>query len=241
MNAAPGRLQIVSTPIGNLEDITIRALRVLREADVVAAEDTRHTALLFSHYGIKTKLVSYHIYNEHSRTAQLLDEVERGLTVALVSDAGTPGIADPGFLLVREAVKRGIEPEIIPGVSALTFAAVASALPLDRFAFYGFAPVKSGRKRAFFEAIRDENKSCFVYESPHRLLKTVELIAEIMGGAVRLAVIKEATKIHEEVLRGSAADIAAELGRRPAVKGEYVIAVCRTGDDDAAAEISGAD
>ena len=223
-NASGGGLFIVSTPIGNLEDITLRALRILQEADIVAAEDTRHTMVLFQKYNIHTRLESFHIFNEHRKTSQLLDAVEAGNKVALVSDAGTPGIADPGFLLVREAVKRGIEPVIVPGVSALTFAAVASALPLDELAFFGFPPVKSGRKKAFFERLNTEGKSCFIYESPHRIAKTLAMIAEISGGDTPCAVIKEATKVHEKIFRGTAGELAEYFSSLPQVKGEYVIA-----------------
>ncbi len=152
MNFSPvsGKLYLVTTPIGNLEDITLRALEILRQVDVIAAEDTRHTRKLLAHYDIHTKLISYHAHNEHAKTASLIKQVHNGTKLAVVSDAGTPGIADPGFLLMREAVKNGIEPEIIPGVSALTFAVVAAALPVDRFAFYGFPPVKPGKRRSFF-------------------------------------------------------------------------------------------
>lgn len=233
-----GALFIVSTPIGNLEDITLRALRVLREADLVAAEDTRHTQVLFRKYGIRSRLESFHIFNEHRKTGRILDEVLAGKKVALVSDAGTPGIADPGFLLVREAVKRGIEPVVVPGVSALTFAAAACALPLDSLAFFGFPPVKSGRKTAFFERLKKENKSCFLYESPHRIAGTLKMIAEIVGENVPCAVIKEATKVHEKIFRGTAGELAAYFGSLPAVKGEYVIAV-RPGEGAGEGEAAG--
>lgn len=224
MNQAPGKLYLVSTPIGNLEDITLRALRILKSVDFIAAEDTRHTRQLLTHFDIHTKLVSYHAFNEHRRTAELLDQIRDGLSAAVVSDAGTPAIADPGFLLVREAVRAGIEPEVIPGVSALTFAATAAALPVDRFAFYGFPPVKSGRKRQFFERIAAEDKSVFIYESPHRIAKTLALIAEVLGPDRPVSVIREATKVHEEVLRGSAAEVA-QIAASRTLKGEFVIGI----------------
>lgn len=224
MNQAPGKLYLVSTPIGNLEDITLRALRILKSVDFIAAEDTRHTRQLLSHFDIHTKLVSYHAFNEHRRTAELLDQIRDGLSAAVVSDAGTPAIADPGFLLVREAVRAGIEPEVIPGVSALTFAATAAALPVDRFSFYGFPPVKSGRKRQFFERIAAEDKSVFIYESPHRIAKTLALIAEVLGPDRPVSVIREATKVHEEILRGSAAEIA-KIAADRTLKGEFVIGI----------------
>ncbi len=230
-----GKLYLVSTPIGNLEDITLRALNVLREADIIAAEDTRHTRQLLSHFDIHTRLVSYHAFNEHRRTEELLDEIRSGKSVAAVSDAGTPAVADPGFLLVREALKNGIEPVIIPGVSAVTFAVTAAGLPVDKFAFYGFPPVKSGRKRAFFERIAGEDKTVFIYESPHRITKTLREIAEVVGADTPVAVIREATKVHEEVWRGSAAQVAADAERKN-VKGEFVIAISVKDADRGSAE-----
>lgn len=232
MSGQEGKLYLVSTPIGNLADITLRALEVLKSVDLIAAEDTRHTRQLLTHFDIHTRLISYHAYNEHARTAGLLAEIESGVSIAVVTDAGTPAIADPGFMLVREAVRAGIEPVIIPGVSALTFAATAAALPVDRFAFYGFPPVKSGRKRQFFERIAAEDKTVFVYESPHRIAGTLALIAEVLGPETPLALIREATKIHEEVLRGTAGELAAQAAAKP-LRGELVIAVSpRRGADE---------
>ena len=217
-----GKLYIVSTPIGNLEDITLRALRVLREVDLIAAEDTRHTRQLLTHFDIHAKLESFHIFNEHERAAALAERVAAGLNVALVSDAGTPSVADPGFLLVREARSCGVEPVVIPGVSAVTFAVTASGLPVDRFSFRNFAPVKPGRRRKFFESIRDAGETCFFFESPYRVGKALNDLAEIVGAEAEVALVREATKIHEEVLRGSAAELAA-LKRE--WKGEFVIGV----------------
>ncbi|MPN27564.1 Ribosomal RNA small subunit methyltransferase I [bioreactor metagenome] len=177
-----------------------------------------------SHFDIHTKLISFHAFNEHRKTEGLIGQILGGLKVASVSDAGTPSIADPGFFLVREAVRAGIVPEVIPGVSALTFAATASARPVDKFAFLGFPPVKSGRRRKFFEAIRDENKTVFFFESPHRIAKTLPEIAEIVGANVSVAIIREATKLHEEVLRGTAAELA-ELAAGRDWRGEFVIGV----------------
>ncbi len=220
-----GKLSLVATPIGNLEDITLRALRILREAEIIAAEDTRRTRILLSHFEIPTPtLISFHAHNEHFKCDGLLDQVMTGKRVALVSDAGTPAIADPGFFIVRRAVERGIEPEIIPGVSALTFAAVAAGIPVDRFTFYGFPPVKSGRKRQFFEALLARGESGFFYESPHRVAMALALIEELGGGARQAAVIREATKMHEEVLRGPVAELAEFLRRTPP-KGEFVVAI----------------
>ncbi len=227
-----GRLFLVSTPIGNLEDITIRALNTLRSVDLIAAEDTRHTRQLLAHFDIHAKLVSYHAFNEHAKTAELLAGIAGGMRVAAVSDAGTPSIADPGFLLVREAVRAGITPEVIPGVSALTFAATASALPVDKFAFFGFPPVKSGRRRKFFERIREEGKTVFFFESPHRIARTLPEIAEIVGRDARVAVIREATKLHEEVIRGTAAELAELASSRHDWRGEFVIGVHGSGGED---------
>ncbi len=219
-----GKLYLVSTPIGNLEDITLRALSVLKEVDLIAAEDTRRTRQLLTHFGISTKLISFHAFNEHRKTEGLIGQIQGGLKVASVSDAGTPSIADPGFFLVREAVRAGIVPEVIPGVSALTFAVTASALPVDKFSFLGFPPVKSGRRRKFFEAVRDENKTVFFFESPHRIAKTLPELAEVVGPDVSVAIIREATKLHEEVLRGTAAELA-ELANQRDWRGEFVVGV----------------
>jgi 16S rRNA (cytidine1402-2'-O)-methyltransferase len=219
-----GKLYIVSTPIGNLNDITYRALETLRSVDLIAAEDTRHTRKLLAHFDIHTQMCSYHTHNEHQKTAQLIEKVKSGLKLAVVSDAGTPAVADPGFLLVREAVAAGIEPEIIPGVSALTFAATAAGLPVDKFAFYGFPPVKSGRKTAFFENIAVEGKTVIIFESPHRIGKTLEYISRIVGCNTPVALIREATKLHEEVLRGTAEELS-EQHRNRKWKGECVLVI----------------
>ena len=217
-----GKLYLVSTPIGNLEDITLRALRVLREVEVVAAEDTRHTRQLLTHFDIHAKLESFHAFNEHDRAAKLAARVAGGLTLALVSDAGTPSVADPGFLLVREALRLGIEPEVIPGVSALTFAVTASGLPVDKFSFRNFAPVKPGKRRKFFEGIRDAGGTVFFFESPYRIARALADIAEVVGPDTRTVLIREATKMHEEILRGRAGELAA-LKRD--WKGEFVVGV----------------
>jgi len=216
-----GKLYLVSTPIGNLEDITLRALNVLKSVDLVAAEDTRHTRQLLSHYDIHVKLDSCHAFNEHSKVSGLIDFVRSGGSVALVSDAGTPSIADPGFLLVRSALEAGIEPVVIPGVSALTFAATASGLPMDKFAFWGFAPVKPGKRGKFFARILSDDRTGFFFESPYRIARTLGELAALAPEA-KIAVIREATKLHEEILRGTAAELAA-LKRD--WKGEFVVGV----------------
>lgn len=222
--ARSGELLLVATPIGNLEDITLRALSCLREADTIAAEDTRRAKILCSRFEIGARLIPYHAHNEHRVTAGLLDEVDRGRRVAVLSDAGTPGIADPGFFIVREARQRGIEPVIVPGVSALTFAALSCGLPIDRFAFLGFPPVKSGRRRRFLETAKGMAMTVFIYEAPHRISRLLNEIREVMGGETPVALVREATKVHEECIRGTADELcAASVDRR--WKGEFVVAV----------------
>ena len=217
-----GKLYIVSTPIGNLEDITMRALRILKEVDVIAAEDTRHTRQLLSHFDIHCpRLESCHAFNEHGKVDRLLDEVENGVNMALVSDAGTPSVADPGFLLVRSALEREIEPVVIPGVSAVTFAVTASGLPVDSFTFRNFAPVKPGKRQKFLESIVADERTSFFCESPFRIARTIAEIAAISPES-RIAVIREATKLHEEIIRGSAAEVAAQNRQW---KGEIVVGV----------------
>lgn len=217
-----GNLYLVSTPIGNLEDITFRAVRTLQECDLIAAEDTRHTALLLQRYDIHKPLESFHAFNEHNKVEKLIARIKEGLNVALVSDAGTPAVADPGFLPLRAALESGLEPVVIPGVSAVTFSVTASGLPVDRFAFWNFVPVKSGRKRKFFEEISECGYTVFCFESPFRIENTLKIIAEVMPEA-RVAIIREATKVHEEVIRGSAAEVASLQQRW---RGEFVIGIC---------------
>ena len=219
-----GQLYVVSTPIGNLEDITLRALRILKEVDIISAEDTRQ---LLSHFEIHCRrLESCHSFNEHDKVDKLLDEVENGLSLALVSDAGTPSVADPGFLLVRSALERGLEPIVVPGVSAVTFSVTASCLPVDTFTFRNFAPVKPGKKGKFLESILTDTRTSFFFESPFRIGRTLKEIAAISPGA-KVAVIREATKLHEEIIRGTAAEFAA-IDRQ--WKGEIVVGVCPAGE-----------
>ena len=222
--ARAGSLSVLATPIGNLEDVTLRALRVLREADAILCEDTRRTAILLERYGIRKKTESYHIYNEHGRTPALIERILAGEKIALVSDAGTPCIADPGFLLVRAAVAAGIEPIVVPGVSATTFAIVASAMPCDRFAFFGFLPVKSGRRKAVLEEILRCGMTSVVYESPFRIAKLLREVADVMGAETDVAVIREATKVHEEILRGHAGELADAADKRT-WKGEFSVVI----------------
>jgi 16S rRNA (cytidine1402-2'-O)-methyltransferase len=217
-------LVLVPTPVGNLEDITLRALRLLKEADVVACEDTRTTGVLFQHYGIETPRVSFHVHNEHQRTAGLVERMRGGETVALVSDAGTPGVSDPGFLLVRAAAEAGVRVEALPGPTAFVPALVASGLPTDRFVFEGFLPHKKGRQTRL-QTLADEPRTVVLYESPHRLVKLLGQLAEHCGAERPAAVARELTKVHEEVRRGTLAELGAWYGAQPKVRGEIVVVV----------------
>lgn len=223
-SSSAGALFLVATPIGNLEDMTIRALNTLKECDVIYAEDTRRTKILLDKFDIHKKLESYHIFNEHGKASVIIKRVLDGEKAALVTDAGMPCIADPGFLLVREAVKEGIEPVIVPGVSSLTFTVAASALPSDRFAFYGFLPVKSGRRSAAIREIAKEGKSVVVFESPYRVGKLLKELASVMGEDTLCAVVREATKVHEEVLRGTLGEVMERTKERN-WKGECIVMV----------------
>jgi len=220
-----GWLALVATPIGNLEDITLRAIRILREADLIAAEDTRHAAILCQRHEIKAPLVPYHAWNEHHRTTALLQQVTQGKKVAVLSDAGTPAISDPGFFLVRAALQQGIEPLVIPGVSALTFAVVAAGLPMDHVFFAGFPPVKPGKRRALLEQIQALACTCVVFESPHRITRLLEEVVAVLGGTTPMALVREATKLHEEILRGTAGELL-EKYRDKNWRGEFTVVIC---------------
>lgn len=218
-----GILYIVPTPVGNLEDITLRALRVLKESDLVLAEDTRTTGLLLKHYDIHNQLVSHHKFNEHGTSAGIVERLRSGQTIALVSDAGTPGISDPGFFLVREAVNAGIEVQCLPGATAFVPALVSSGLPDDRFCFEGFLPQKKGRQTRL-ASLADEQRTMVFYESPYRLVKTLEQLGEVMGTDRRACVAREISKIHEECIRGTLSELAAHFTATPP-RGEIVIVV----------------
>ena len=217
-------LILVPTPIGNLEDVTMRALRVLREASVVACEDTRTTGFLFQHYGIDTPRTSFHIHNEHQKAAHLVARMQAGETVALVSDAGTPGVSDPGFLLVRAAVEAGVRVEALPGATAFVPALVASGLPCDRFVYEGFLPHKKGRQTRL-AALGGESRTVVLYESPHRLAKLLAQLAEVCGAERPAAVARELTKLHEEVRRGTLGELHAWYAAQPKVRGEIAVVV----------------
>ncbi len=220
----PGRLSVVSTPIGNLEDITYRAVRVLKEADWVACEDTRTTRRLLDYYGITTPTISYHDHNEAERAAELVERIVQGENGALVSDAGTPLLSDPGYRIVHAAAEAGIKIEPIPGPSALLAALVVSGLPTDQFHFCGFLHAKQGQRTRQLEILADEQATLVFYETPHRILEALEDIGSVLGDR-EIVVCRELTKMYEEVLRGSAREIASSLASRDAIRGEFVILI----------------
>ncbi|MFN3951613.1 MAG: 16S rRNA (cytidine(1402)-2'-O)-methyltransferase [Thermaurantimonas sp.] len=220
-----GKLYVVPTPIGNLEDITLRALRVLREADVIFAEDTRTTSVLLKHFGIQTPLRSYHMHNEHQITAHLLSVLAGEVTAALVSDAGTPGISDPGFLLVRACIHRGIQVECLPGATAFVPALIESGFPCESFVFMGFPPAKKGRK-TFFRSLVDRNETIVLYESPHKIEKTLRDLADVLGMDAEVSLSREISKKFHQTLRGSVEDLMKTVENNP-LKGEMVLVIGR--------------
>lgn len=218
-----GKLYLVPTPIGNLEDITLRAIRTLKEADVLLAEDTRTSAPLLKHFGIEKKMYAHHQHNEHKSVTEIIRFLKEGMRVALISDAGTPAISDPGFLLVREALKNEIPVECLPGATAFVPALVNSGLPADRFTFEGFLPVKKGRQTRLKE-LAEEPRTMIFYESPHRLLKTFDEFIAVFGAERQASVSRELTKMFEETVRGNLSDIKAHFETHT-LKGEFVICV----------------
>jgi 16S rRNA (cytidine1402-2'-O)-methyltransferase len=222
--AVPGRLYVVATPIGNMEDITYRAVRVLGEADLIACEDTRHTRKLLDHYGIRKPTISYHEHNEVERSAELAERLRQGETIALVSDAGVPLISDPGYRLVRAALDLGIEVQPVPGPSAVLAALSGSGLPTDSFHFGGFLPAKAGARARALESMAGETATLVFYEAPHRILETLEAI-ELLLGPRPVVVARELTKIHEEFVRGTAGQVRAALSARDALKGEITLMI----------------
>jgi 16S rRNA (cytidine1402-2'-O)-methyltransferase len=216
-----GILYIVPTPVGNMEDMTLRAMRILKEADVVLAEDTRTSGILLKHYDINTHLISHHKFNEHGTTAGVVERLKAGQTVALISDAGTPGISDPGFFLAREAARAGITVQTLPGATACIPAIVSSGLPCDRFCFEGFLPQKKGRQ-THLESLKEETRTMVFYESPYRLLKTLKQFAEVYGGDRQVSVAREISKMHEEHVRGTLDEVIAHF-EETAPRGEIVI------------------
>ena len=217
------KLYIVPTPVGNLEDITLRALRILKEADLILAEDTRTTGILLKHFGIVNRMQSYHKFNEHGKTASIVNRVKGGETIALVSDAGTPGISDPGFLVVREALKEGVTVETLPGPTAFVPALVSSGLPCDRFCFEGFLPPKKGRQTRFKE-LAAESRTMVLYESPYRLVKTLTQLSEYFGGDRMASVAREISKMFEENRQATLNELIAHYSAHEP-KGEIVIIV----------------
>ncbi len=218
-----GKLYIVPTPIGNLEDMTFRAVRILKEADLVLAEDTRTSLVLLRHYGIEKPLQSHHQFNEHRSVERVIERLQGGAVIALVSDAGTPGISDPGYLLIRECVRAGIPVECLPGPTAFVPALVNSGIPSDHFIFEGFLPHKKGRQTRF-QQLAAEEKTMVFYESPFRLVKTLTQLAEFLGGSRYACVSRELSKIHEENARGSLEELILHFSSKT-VKGEIVIVV----------------
>lgn len=218
----PGTLYLVATPIGNLEDMTFRALRVLKDVDLVAAEDTRHSRKLFNHYGIETPLTSYFAHNEAAKGERILDLLRQGKSVALITDAGTPAISDPGFLLVRACREQNLPVTAVPGASAVIAALSVAGLPTERFAFEGFLPPKSSARRKLFKALGEEKRTLVFYEAPHRLVASLADLAEEIGADREVAVVRELTKLHEEVFRGTAGQALAHF-EQDRVRGEIVL------------------
>jgi 16S rRNA (cytidine1402-2'-O)-methyltransferase len=217
------KLFIVPTPVGNLQDFTYRAVSILEEADLVLAEDTRKTGILLKHYKLTKKTLSHHKFNEHKFLRSLISRIESGESVALVSDAGMPGISDPGYLLIRECIRNGIEVEALPGPTAFLPALVASGLPCDRFCFEGFLPVKKGRKKKL-EELQDEKRTMIFYESPYRVSKSLAQFSEVFGADRPACLARELSKIHEEYIRGSLEDILDIISGRE-LKGECILLV----------------
>jgi 16S rRNA (cytidine1402-2'-O)-methyltransferase len=233
MRSAGPSLYLVGTPIGNLEDITLRALRVLKEVDVIACEDTRQTQKLLNHYAITTRTTSYHEHNEMTRSAELVKEIQEGASVALVTDAGMPGISDPGFRLIALAIRHHVPVVPIPGASAFLSALVASGLPTDSFRFSGFLPAKRGERRAALEAIKSSPRTQVFYEAPHRIVETLEDVCEVLGDTRDVVIAREVTKLHEEFLRGRAGEVLENLKAREVVKGEITLLIGKAEEEDA--------
>ncbi len=233
------KLTLVPTPIGNLEDITLRALSTLKRVRLILAEDTRTSSHLLQHYGIKCPLLSHHMHNEHKTLESIIQRIESEEDVALISDAGTPAISDPGFLLVRECVRRGIEVECLPGATAFVPALVASGLPADRFVFEGFLPQKKGRQTRI-NALATEERTVILYESPYRVVKTLTQFAEVKGEDCPAAAARELSKLHEEVVRGTLAELITHFEQTPP-RGEFVLLIGRSTDEYLAQQANEAD
>jgi 16S rRNA (cytidine1402-2'-O)-methyltransferase len=219
---APG-LYLVATPIGNLEDITLRALRILRSVDRIACEDTRQTQKLLNHFEIRTPTVSYHMHNEGSRSEELIAELKLGARIAIVSDAGTPGIADPGGQIANAAIAAGIDVFPVPGANAALSGLIASGLPTERFTFHGFLPAKAGQRKTALEELPRGDVTHLFYEAPHRILDTVADVEAVFGPAQHVVIARELTKLHEEFLRGAVSELRTQLAARPSIRGEIVL------------------
>ena len=226
LSAGPA-LYLVGTPIGNLEDITLRALRVLREVDLIACEDTRHTQKLLNHFGIASRVTSYHEHNESQRAAELVQQLGQGTRIALVTDAGMPGISDPGFRLISLALEHHIPVIPIPGPSAFLTALAASGLPTESFRFQGFLPSRRGQRRQVLEGIKSSPQTEVFYEAPHRLVEAMEDVVEVLDASRNIVIAREMTKIHEEFLRGPAGDLLNEITGREEIKGEITLLVAK--------------
>ncbi len=218
-----GTLYLIPTPVGNLEDMTYRAVRLLQEADLVLCEDTRTSGILLKHFDIQNRLMAHHKFNEHGTSAQLVERLKAGETIALISDAGTPGISDPGFFLAREAIAAGVEVQTLPGATAFVPALVSSGLPCDRFCFEGFLPPKKGRA-TLLQSLATEPRTMIFYESPYRVLKTLEQFAEVFGAERQVSCCREISKVHEESVRGTLIEVITHF-KETAPKGEFVIVV----------------
>lgn len=225
-----GTLYIIPTPVGNMEDMTLRAIRILKEADLVLAEDTRTSGILLKHFNIQNHLMSHHKFNEHGTTAGIVERLKAGQTIALISDAGTPGISDPGFLLAREAAREGITVQTLPGATACIPAIVSSGLPCDKFCFEGFLPQKKGRQ-THLDSLKDEPRTMVFYESPYRLLKTLQQFAEHFGSDRQVSVAREISKVHEEHVRGTLEEVIRHF-TETAPRGEIVIVLAGKNNKD---------
>lgn len=223
-----GILYLVPTPVGNMEDMTFRAVRLLKEADLILCEDTRTSGILLKHYDIHRQLMAHHKFNEHGTSAGIVERLRGGQTICLITDAGTPGISDPGFFLVREAVAAGIEVQTLPGATAFVPALVSSGLPCDRFTFEGFLPQKKGRQTRLTQ-LSEETRTMIFYESPYRLVKTLQQLGEFFGQERQVSVCREISKIHEESVRGTIEEVVAHFTQTPP-KGEIVIIVAGKAD-----------
>ena len=235
-DSAGPALYLVGTPIGNLEDITLRALRVLKEVDVIACEDTRQTQKLLNHYAISTRTTSYHEHNEMTKSAELVKEMQEGSSVALVTDAGMPGISDPGYRLVALAIRHRIPVVPIPGASAFLAALVASGLPADSFRFSGFLPAKRGERRAALESVKNSPRTQVFYEAPHRVVDALADVCEVLGNDRHVVIAREVTKVHEEFLRGRAGEVLETLKSREVVKGEITLLIGKAEEREARVE-----